>query len=435
MPTDEDSYLVQLRDRGNTWKEVGTLWRLKTGKDLAQTTLQSRYKRAKSFLKQPCNSPGTPPKVDSQEHPGKKPHGPSTTTPQSPPSGVQNGLVDHDDDTDSDEGNAVADKSDLMTPAPASTVSGQLENPTTDSSLVPASESRATMGGKTYNSETFQAYLASLEDDVSVVEEPSEHLEGDSEGNSESEDVIKEAQKEDSPFADSDNYHWEYQIKRKTWLTEEDENEVQWFVCGDSDYSSLVQANAAAGQEILKERDGMGLGPSVRRWSHELNENDMAQYHAETPEGHIKVIVDRFLRNPTEGKWPTSKLGWIKKQVYLIWQKTRVRSIKPGEHDELFEEPQEPTGTVTLEMVDGCYTILDEANREAGRLVLTMTTNAVSRRMDDQLKRAEAQKKMRERLDELESKKEAFREEVKLGEERVVELWVEERMLKGPRNI
>jgi len=427
--TDEDSYLVQLRDAGNTWKKVGTLWTEKTGKRLSESTLQSRYKKAKTSLEQPSDSLELSPKICSRPASGQiqEAEALTNTTPQLSSVGSRKGLVDYDDGTDSGEDEPLAQKNNATTSAPVVPDPGQSEGTAAELTSGPVSDSRPTTGGKTYNTEAFQAYLANLEDDVSDAEEPSEHDEHGSD--------VEEVQRDESPVADGDAYHWEYQIKRKTWMADEDENDLQWFVCGDSSYSSLIQANAAAGQEILKEREGLGLGPSVRRWSHELDENDMAQYYAVTPEGHIKVIVNRFLRNPTEGKWPTSKLGWIKKHVYLIWQKTKTKAAKPFEHDELFEEPMEQPDTVTTELIDGCYTILDEANREAGRLNLAMTTNAKSQRMDDQLKRAEAQKKMRERLDELESKKEAFRQEVKMAEERTIELWVEMRELKGPRNI
>lgn len=43
--------------------------------------------------------------------------------------------------------------------------------------------------------------------------------------------------------------------------------------------------------------------------------------------------------------------------------------------------------------------------------------------------------RIRAKIDDLERMKEMFREEVRVGDRRVVEIWVEEQSLKGPKII
>jgi len=160
----------------------------------------------------------------------------------------------------------------------------------------------------------------------------------------------------------------------------------------------------------------------------------MVEYNATCAVGNFKIVVDRFLRNATDGIIPTSKAGWLHRLVYDLKRKTTIKVPKPDDVNDLFEDVPAENDLVTNEQFD-IYTILDEANREAGRLVLDLKTDKHSKRLDNVLKRTRELQRIRGKIDDLEQMKEMFREEVRVDDRRVVEIWVEERSLEGPRNI
>ncbi|XTI82937.1 hypothetical protein V2W45_1338066 [Cenococcum geophilum] len=106
-----------------------------------------------------------------------------------------------------------------------------------------------------------------------------------------------------------------------------------------------------ASQEDLKEHNGVAIGPYTRQWV--------------------------FTSHPT---------GWLHKQVYDLKRKTTIKVPKPDDVNDLFEDVPAENDLVTNEQFD-IYTILDEANREAGRLVLDLKTDKHSKRLDNVLKR------------------------------------------------
>jgi len=291
-----------------------------------------------------------------------------------------------------------------------------------------------TTGGKSYNPRVVKKCLEELR-------QIEEHEEDDA---NETTSIVDD--REESPFNDPDYVHWEYQVWRKTWGTSETEDEAYWAVCGDDSFwTTLPEANAAAGREILRRRNGFGLCPAVIRWQYHVDEHGMAHYMASTLEGHTRVKVDRFLRNATHGKKPISKLGWLKRYVYDVIQKTTetnygaTNSDPQDTIDELFEETtaEEPEHIekTSQQVIDGPYTILDQANREAAEVVLSMTQTKTAR-YDDFYAQKEREKSMAERLSRLETENELFSERIELkAEKKVVEIWVEKRELKGPRNI
>ncbi|KAK5009690.1 hypothetical protein LTR39_004881, partial [Cryomyces antarcticus] len=82
----------------------------------------------------------------------------------------------------------------------------------------------------------------------------------------------------------------------------------------------------------------------------------------------------------------------------------------------------------------GIYTTLEHANLDASRRVLGLAhkVKAQSQRIDDVNKRKED---MKERLEGLNNEKKAFVEKVEVDEDTNIEIWVQERELKGPRNV
>jgi hypothetical protein len=299
-----------------------------------------------------------------------------------------------------------------------------------------SSESRPTTGGKQLNSEALKAYIESLKDDISE----SENEEGAAAAKPEParEDTPV---REDSPSCEADQCHWVYQVWRRSWRTEEDDNknneEAQWFVCGKAIYTSLSQANDAAGREILNTRDGLAVGPDARSFQKILDVNDMAHYEVELLTGYIQVKVDRFLRNRISGTLPTSKAGWLKKIGWDIMRKTTTRKLDPCSEESRREVEIDKSFIVqvSVEVVDGVFTIMDEANREAADVILELYAPKNSMRMDDQIIRSREQRRIEEALDALEQNNEAFRETYDKDNDTTIEVYVQQRELKGPRNI
>lgn len=190
----------------------------------------------------------------------------------------------------------------------------------------------------------------------------------------------------------------------------------------------------AASQEVLKERNGVAIGPYTRQWVFTSHPTGMVEYNATCDVGNFKIVVDRFLRNVTDSILPTSKAGWLHKQVYDLKRETTIKVPKPDDADDLFENVPSENNLATNEQFD-IYTILDEANREAGRLALDLKTDKHLKRLDDVLKRTGELQRIRAKIDDLEQMKEMFREEIRVDDRRVVEIWVEERSLKGSKII
>jgi hypothetical protein len=290
-----------------------------------------------------------------------------------------------------------------------------------------SAQHRPTTGGKQLSKETLEAYLESLREDISSVSENEEET---------VEPETVPTVRRESPICEVDQCHWAYQVWRKGWTNEEDREDSEWYVCGHKVvYTSLDAANTAAGREILYERDGLAMNSDARSWSRTLDMHDMAQYLVEFDSGGIEVKVDRFLRNRRSGQLPTSKAGWLRKIGWDIMRKTTSRA--PHLSEDCFEEVTDPTSNaqVDIEVVDGVYTIMDEANRQAGDVILDLYCKKDCPRLNDQIKRSVEQKRLHELLDVLETQDEPFHESFVRDEDVTIEIYVQEREIKGPRNI
>ena len=311
----------------------------------------------------------------------------------------------------------------------------------------PAAHERT--ASKSWNDEAFQAYLKLMreEADEEEVERKAKEKEEEQEVKAEPKlepDLNLSYFREPSPVTSEDLCYWAYQVQRKTWQPQlrETEDEAAWIVVGSSSsYPSLQRANQAAGEEVLRERNGCALGPDVRSWTFRLNEDDMAEYSGSLRSGDFKVAVTRFLRNKSNAVPPSSKIGWMEKRVYEIRRRKVERvtdDVYKNKSSERAVNAKSETNAKndTGELIDGgLYTILDQANREAGRVVLSLTTNPGSTRIDDQLYRIEATQQMRKTLDELEEKGGAFAQTIQLSDTSEAEVYVCERKLNAPRNI
>ncbi|KAF2434379.1 hypothetical protein EJ08DRAFT_464976 [Tothia fuscella] len=330
------------------------------------------------------------------------------------------------------------EKEPALTPAPQATPRSKPKKkiaPTTtsvQSIIQPApAQPRPTTGGKYINPEALRAYIETLSDEeVSVYEEEPEV-----------EAAPIERERECSPMTTEDCYHWVYQVKRRNWQAHEIEDEAEWIVSGSKIcYTSLQQANTEAGLEVQRYREGLALGPEALQYIYNSFNQDMAEYYVQQPTGSVRVKVDRFLRNRLSKQLPPSKAGWIRKTGWDIMLKTVTKTTIAAE-DVCFDE-DDVTVDEKVEVVDGVFTIMDEANREAGAYVLEMTTKKDSNRIDDIQQRSEQEKNISATLNALEREKDIFRAEWNLTfeeEEKIIEttmeVYVQQRLIKGPRNI
>ncbi|KAF2836852.1 hypothetical protein M501DRAFT_996534 [Patellaria atrata CBS 101060] len=320
--------------------------------------------------------------------------------------------------------------------------------PTADAPMITAQsqtqtdsrEARPTTGGKSINSEALEAYIRA------IFAEPDEEQGLTAEAGTQTEPELEvqetRAEREDSQFSERDYLQWEYFVKRQTWATEDEmEHDGGWVTVGGK-HSSLQQANIAAGHEITRERNGICIGTHTRKWTYDTDNEGMANYYATDGENCIRVRVVRTLCTRTSGNPPTSKAGWLPRNVYDIRRRSTIKTTKPDDEDDLFSETEKET--VTLEILDGGYLILDEANREAAKMVIDIRVRKDSKRMDDQIARSDMRKAMEKANDEREKSGGAFREEwnvvvkkngERAREERREEVWVQAVKMKGPRNV
>jgi hypothetical protein len=304
-----------------------------------------------------------------------------------------------------------------------------LQHPAPTPSTPPATQAqhRPSTGGKQLNKEALEAYIESLRDDISSTSEKEEEI-----APPEAVRIVRE----ESPVCEADQYHWAYQVWRRSWTNGFDSDEAEWFVCGSKAvYTSLDAANTAAGQEILYVRDGLATNPYARYWSRTLDEHDMAHFEVQLDNGCIQIKVARFLRNRRSGQLPTSKAGWLSKTGWDIMRKTTLRV--PKVVNDCFGEATHQTFDVQVEVevIDGIYTIMDEANREAGDLILNLYGKKDDPKLDVQIKRSTEQKRLHELLDALETTDEPFHESFVNNDGAIIEIYVQWRELKGPRNI
>jgi len=232
-----------------------------------------------------------------------------------------------------------------------------------------------------------------------------------------------------SPPTEADMIHCLYQVKRKTWLPGEDEEDVEWKVIGENDYTSLLDAVEALDKEVAVEREGMGIARNPTRMTRANDKRGLPYWYVALPDGFFRIQLERYFRNTHHGELPSSKLGWLRKDYFYVMKRiTVVENGRTTSHDRRL-----PTS----------YTALDFANQRASFLVLELTYETGATRIDD----VQAEKKanqalreqMEERVTELNEEGEMFRDEVWDGDEggdyEKVEIWVEKDELQGPRNV
>ncbi|KAF2100739.1 hypothetical protein NA57DRAFT_74337 [Rhizodiscina lignyota] len=248
--------------------------------------------------------------------------------------------------------------------------------------------------------------------------------------------------REDSPITDPDAYHWVYRIERKTWAAPGADAipTDEWLQCGQKNgFTSVREANTAASKEAGSARFGIGPGTNYRKSLIEWDSDGLYNHVIELQDGSgFCVRVQRQLRLQHEGIKPDSKLGWYKKTIYLIHQRTTTTTAAEDSEDPMFAE--HVTKEVNEEVLDGAYTILGQANKDASDRLLNVECGERPRKIDDINHREARRKALAEALEALEGSSGLFRERVEVkqkGTEGVtveVEVWVEAKTLVGPRN-
>lgn len=271
--------------------------------------------------------------------------------------------------------------------------------------------------------------------------------------------------RESSPISEEDACHWVYFIERRTWVPSEAEYQppTDWIIVGQKQsFTSKVEAEVAASKEATRARWRVGPGWNYAKYLIKRDEDDLYNHVAELKDGSgYQIRLRRELRTSHQGTLPESKLGWFKKELYIIWKQEKTTAVpqekskpKPhseDEHDDLFDEPEDDKDNEVAdepvveegekEMLKGVFSILGQANKEAADYVLNRETVKSSKRIDEVTRRAAKKKELDERLDELEENHECFdglataSQKGKKGVTVEVHVWVEEVPMTGPRNI
>ncbi|KAH7061069.1 hypothetical protein B0J12DRAFT_782027 [Macrophomina phaseolina] len=323
------------------------------------------------------------------------------------------------------------------------------------------------LGGKSWDPNHFEQYMANqqaLADFLTDGEESGGEHENSDDDSGEHGTTVTRTVIEPEPL-DENEVWYQYHINRKYWWPECPEEEAEEVRIGPSAYNTLVEANAAAGKEIQLPRFGLpGASMDCNSFSCVKDEDGMMHYRAESASGTVLVYVTRSLRSPLSpdslASRPTvtpvnsawlAKRQWIarSKEIHTLTVESNIPGHPPDhgdDHiDELFEPPEMPVERVTYKhernhRIIGAYTVADMANREAGQALLEMCAPKGCRIEEIQEKVA-MQKGIFEKLDELEAEGGLFmgtltrleRMEGKAPPE--AEVWVEECVLHGPRNV
>ena len=237
---------------------------------------------------------------------------------------------------------------------------------------------------------------------------------------SEEEGLEVATKREESPITEADLTHWTYGVYRKGWTSDEDEDEdeVPWVQCGDV-YSSLHVANMSAGREVLQQRDSPHpMFPNPEEFRVSKDEHGLQNYFVETEGFCVKVRVGRILRTTRDGISPKTKTGWLKKVVYEVKYET----------GEILHE-----GGAKVKSLPELFTILEQANQEAATQLIDLSVPAKSQKVDEVQKRIAIQKQLDDYIAGLDGNMDLF--SVEGDEDTGVKVWIEERFLRGPRNI
>ena len=287
--------------------------------------------------------------------------------------------------------------------------------------------------------------------------------------------------REPSPITERDELHYQYAVKRKQWMQGEYESNAKWFTVQNPVYYSREDAIAAASAETMILRDGIAWNPITGRRSTTNTDLDgIWDWYGELSRCFIRIKVDQVLHSPGDGVLPKSKKFhlpqngyWINKEVWKRTQKVSLVTALiekypsplsaddddndhedsdldslPPEHDEVAETSEErPAETeaeneddfdlelIHTEVLRRHYTVLDQANKDAGQALLDEAHPPDSQRMDDVQARSKRSMEIADWRKATAAERRCIDIEavVKDGTEKV-RYWVEEVEVVGPKN-
>lgn len=443
----EKRLLLELRDRGYTYKEISSkIAEAGDGRLWSHKKLREDYKKIKLSL---------------DLHPGPTIGASTVVIPSTLAASVSSPA-------DAPLRNLNGDRpSKSKHEAEAAATSVQRRPTQSYSHQIPE---RPYIGGKTINQAALEAHLATLSDDDS-----------DAASTCSSVSTFRSP----SPFTAADAVYWAYQIRRKTWASDEDESQIEWTVVGPSaEYHTLAEANRAASAELAIARDDFSICADAREVVVSHTTDGLAIILAKSPIGFTRIEVARFVRNasmrsdsdrdsdsdhgrPFHSRASLSKCDWAPRRVYDIRRTTTATVYGPDPTDQLFDEVVTSCNTVTEDVDDAVYTVADMANLAASRALLDVACPKDSMRMEVVIERGKEQERLKILCEKLEAefdsatakgeiaddgktglfdetwtarsrevkRKGADGEVFKEREERSVRVFVTRRWLKGPRNI
>jgi hypothetical protein len=378
------------------------------------TRIYDNNQQAIQTPSKPADAPDAPPKPDAISPIQLKP----VTAADTPPKPVE--IADTPQSIDQ----PTSQVSDVALARSENNIIVDEEMSEHESSEAESSESHPTTGGKSIAKlqELFENIHESNQE-VADVEMTDEDTEIQAQAH-----VTKELhrmQREASPITDNDHVYYIYQVKRKEYPKGESEDKSEWAIVGNLMYTSLQEANNAAHKELAYTSHHILTG-QIRQHTCHLDEYDMIHYRVETCDKIILVRVDRSLRSYGLADPPSSKAGWLKKNVYAAF-KDVIEIIRDDDGTEK-DGPGEPT-------ILGLYTHLEQANKEITEMALDVFAPAGSRRIDDISKRRSKELELKELMKELTENDRPYIDEMRLSDDKKVQFCVMKTRLIGPRNI
>lgn len=221
---------------------------------------------------------------------------------------------------------------------------------------------------------------------------------------------------------------WAYQVTRKEWLSDEDANDVGQMT--DGPYWSKEQANSIAATEVHQERgDARILAPM--EFNMTIDALGMRTHSICSVGGNIATAVERVLVRPSRADGPMADKKWLPPRIFVALEK--VSREKPT--DDSGMSSGEEGRRASFVRVLGIFTVLDLANREASRCALAHQSARLGESTLDEIVKAEKVMRAREHLEILDRDCRTFENSCALSDHSgVVETWVEEHAVVGPRN-
>jgi len=216
---------------------------------------------------------------------------------------------------------------------------------------------------------------------------------------------------------------WAYNITRKEYLNDEDPTTVPHTT--DGPYWSLAQANAIAATDVHRERGAVRILAPME-FTLTIDALGMRTHSICSNGGTITTAVERVLVPPSRARGPMADKAWLPRRMFVVLE----REARRGDGNEKVPRAR-------AVRTRGLFTVLDLANREASRWVLERQAAKLGDCQLDQVIRAEKVMRAREHLERLDRDGKTFESSCVVedgGGGGVVEVWVEECPVVGPRN-